>query len=64
MKTMASSTIAIIILVITIILFATGKIPLAITAVCSALAMGIFGVIPFSKAFAGFSNDVTMMVIG
>lgn len=61
---MASSTIAIIILVITIILFATGKIPLAITAVCSALAMGIFGVIPFSKAFAGFSNDVTMMVIG
>ena len=61
---MEPSTIALIILAITIILFATGKIPLADTAVASALAMGIFGVIPFTKAFAGFSNDVTMMVMG
>lgn len=61
---MESSTIALIILAITIVLFATGKIPLAVTAVCSAIAMGIFGVIPFSKSFAGFSNDVTMMVMG
>ena len=61
---MEPSTIALIILAITIILFATGKIPLAVTAVASALAMGIFGVIPFTKAFAGFSNDVTMMVMG
>ena len=61
---MEPSTIALIILAITIILFATGKIPLAVTAVASALALGIFGVIPFTKAFAGFSNDVTMMVMG
>lgn len=61
---MEPSTIALIILAITIILFATGKVPLAVTAVASALAMGIFGVIPFTKAFAGFSNDVTMMVMG
>ncbi len=61
---MEASTIALIILAVTIILFATGKLPLAVTAVGAALAMGIFGVIPFSKAFAGFSNDVTMMVIG
>lgn len=61
---MAASTIALIILVITIILFASGKIPLAITAVGAALAMGVLGVIPFASAFAGFSSDVTMMVIG
>ena len=64
MNDLEPSTIALIILAITIILFATGKIPLAVTAVASALAMGIFGVIPFTKAFAGFSNDVTMMVMG
>mgnify|MGYP002508123736 FL=1 len=64
MEALAPSTIALLILIVTIILFATGKIPLAVTAVAAALAMGIFGVIPFSKAFAGFSNDVTLMVMG
>lgn len=61
---MSASTIALIILLVTIVLFVTGKVPLAITAVGAALAMGIFGVIPFPTVFAGFSNDVTMMVIG
>ncbi len=61
---MSSSAIALIILAITIVLFATGKVPLSVTAVAAALAMGIFGIIPFSTVFAGFSNDVTMMVIG
>ena len=61
---MSSSTIALIILAITIVFFVSGKIPLSITAVGAALAMGIFGIIPFSSVFAGFSNDVTMMVIG
>ena len=59
-----SSTIALIILVVTMVMFAWGKIPIAVTAVCSALAMGIFGVIPFSSAFSGFSNDINLMVIG
>ena len=61
---MSGSTIALIILAITIVLFATGKIPLSVTAVGAALAMGVFGIIPFETVFAGFSNDVTMMVIG
>ena len=61
---MSSSTIALIILAITIVFFVSGKIPLSITAVGAALAMGVFGIIPFSSVFAGFSNDVTMMVIG
>ena len=61
---MSTSTIALIILVVTIILFASGKVPLSVTAVGAALAMGICGVIPFTSAFAGFASDVTMMVIG
>ncbi len=63
-KELAASTIALIILAVTIVLFATGRLPLAVTAVSAALAMAVFKVIPYSKAFAGFSNDVTMMVIG
>ncbi len=61
---MKNSTIALIILAVTIILFISGKVPLAVTAVSSALAMGIFGVISFKTVFAGFSSDVTMMVLG
>ena len=64
LETLSASTTALIILAVTIVLFATGKIPLAVTAMASALAMGIFGIIPFSKAFAGFSSDVTVMVMG
>ncbi len=59
-----TSTIAIIILFFTIVSFVWGKIPLAITALSSAILMGIFKVIPFKVAFSGFSNDVTLMVIG
>lgn len=61
---MTPSTIALIILAGTIVLFVWGIIPLPITAVTSALAMAVFGCIPFSSAFAGFSNDALLMVIG
>ena len=59
-----SCTMALIILVVTMVLFVWGKFPLPVVAVGSALAMGIFGVIPFSSAFSGFSNDINLMVIG
>lgn len=61
---MEESTTALLILAVTIVLFATELIPIPVTAVSAALAMGIFGVIPFSSAFSGFSNDVTIMIIG
>lgn len=61
---MDNSTIALIILFFTIVSFVLGKIPLAITAVSSAILMGIFNIIPFKTAFSGFSNDVTLMVVG
>ncbi len=61
---MTPSMTALIILAGTIVLFVWGIIPLPITAIASALAMAIFGCIPFSSAFAGFSNDALLMVIG
>ena len=61
---LTTTTIALIILVITIICFVTEVLPLPVTAVGAALAMSVFGVIPYSTAFAGFANDVTLMVIG
>lgn len=61
---MASSTIAMIIIVAAILLFASELVPLPITALSACLAMGIFNVIPFSSVFAGFGNDVVFLVAG
>ncbi|MCI2106084.1 MAG: anion permease [Intestinimonas sp.] len=61
---MSTCTIALIILGVTIVLFVTELLPLPVTAVGAAIAMSVFGVIPFSSSFAGFSSDVTLMVIG
>ncbi|MGI6751659.1 MAG: SLC13 family permease [Anaerovoracaceae bacterium] len=61
---MASSTIAMIIIVATIILFATELVPLPVTAISACLAMGIFNVIPLSSVFSGFGNDVVFLVAG
>ena len=61
---MESSHVALIILVITMVMFVWGKVPLVLTAICSALAMGIFGVIPYATVFSGFSNDTVMLVTG
>ncbi|NPV26469.1 MAG: SLC13/DASS family transporter [Firmicutes bacterium] len=61
---MASSTIALIIMAVVIILYATEIIPLAVTSVAACLAMAIFKVIPFKDAFAGFGSDTVMLVIG
>lgn len=61
---MEPSTIAIIIIMAVIVLYATEIIPLAVTSILACLAMGIFHVLPFKDAFAGFSNDIVMMVIG
>jgi anion transporter len=61
---MENSTIAIIILSIAIVSFVLDKIPLAVTAMAAALAMGIFKVMPLSAVPAGFAATVTMMVGG
>ena len=62
---MESSTIGIIITVITIISFILEKIPLAMTAMISALAMGI--ILPemsLAEVYEGFASSTTMMVAG
>jgi anion transporter len=61
---MQSSTIAIVILGIAIVSFVLERIPLAVTAMAAALAMGIFKVMPFAEVSAGFAATVTMMVAG
>lgn len=58
------STIGIIVLVITIISYATEIVPLPITAVGSCLLMAIAGASSFKDAFSGFGNDTLMMVVG
>ena len=61
---MENSTIAIIIIAITIVSFMIEKIPLAVTAMAASVAMGITGVMPFSAVSSGFGATVTMMVAG
>ena len=61
---MEQSTIAIIIISLAMISFALERIPLVATAMLASLAMAIFGIIPPSEAYAGFSSNVAMMVVG
>lgn len=66
---MATSTIAIIILVCTLILYAIPKMPLSVTTILAILAMVLFGVVDFGSATSGFANNVVflnagMMIIG
>lgn len=62
---MTSSTIAIIITVLTIISFILEKIPLAMTAMISALAMGmILPEMKLADIYSGFSSSTVMMVAG
>lgn len=66
---METSTIAIIILVATLILYAIPKMPLSVTTILAILAMVLFGVVEFASATSGFANNVVflnagMMIIG
>ena len=66
---METSTIAIIILVATLILYAIPKMPLSVTTILAILAMVLFGVVDFAGATSGFANNVVflnagMMIIG
>lgn len=61
---MDASTIGVIVLIVTVISYATEIIPLAMTAVCSGLIMAVLGAATFNDAFSGFGNDTLMMVVG
>lgn len=61
---MAQSTIAILILIVTIILFVTELLPVSVTALSAMLAMGLFGIITWPAAFSGMSNSIIFFLIG
>ena len=61
---MSQAAVALIILAVVMILFVTEALPLPVTALLGALAMAVFGIIGFDRAFAGFGNDTLMMVAG
>ena len=61
---MTNAIIAIIILICILVSFILNKIPIGLTALLGALAMAIFGIIPFSDALSNFGSDTVMMVAG
>ena len=61
---MTQSTVAIIILVITVFLFITDFVPDAIVAMLAALAMYGTGILTFEQAVSGFSSTTVMLIIG
>ena len=61
---MESSTIALIIIGLLMILYMSELIPIATTSILACLALAIFGVIPFGRAFHGFGNDIVFLMAG
>jgi di/tricarboxylate transporter len=61
---MSQSTIAIIILIVTFILYAIPKMPLSVVTILAMLSMAIFKIINYTQAFSGFSNSVIFLVAG
>lgn len=61
---MAASTIAILVTIGAVILFATEVIPLSTTAIGACIVLAITGVIGWDQAFAGFSASVPLVMIG
>lgn len=61
---MSQDILGLIILLLALISYALNKIPMVLTAMLSMLAMYLLGILEFAEAFSGFSNNVTMMVLG
>ncbi len=61
---MAHSTIALLILALTLILYCIPKFPLSVTTILAMLAMAATGVISFGEAYSGFGNNVVFLIAG
>lgn len=61
---MATSTVALIIIGVMMVLYATEILPLATTSLLGCLALAVFGVIPLADAFRGFGNDMVYLIVG
>lgn len=55
---------SIVIILAAMVLFAMEKIPIALTALIASLAMGVTGVMPLEKVYAGFSSTLFVMLFG
>ena len=61
---MEASTLTLIVLCISSILFATEVIPLAVTAMGAAIALGLLGVLTPQQVFSGLSNSTVVLFAG
>lgn len=61
---MAQSTIAIIILLAALVLYAIPKMPLSVTTMLAMIAMVVFGILDFGKVTSGFANQVVFLNMG
>ena len=61
---MDNGMLAIIIIGITCVSFLWEKVPLSITALLAALAMGLFKLMPLKEVYAGFASETFIMVMG
>lgn len=60
---MAQSTVALLILLGTLVLYVIPKMSLAVTTLLALAAMVVFGIVDFPTAVAGFSNKVLFLVV-
>ena len=61
---MESSSVALIITLIMLVLYVSELLPIAVTSVLACIAMAVFGVTPPGSAFSGFGNDILFMLSG
>lgn len=61
---MSAAVVTLIVLGIVALLFVTEVVPLAITAMGGAIALGILGVIPMKTVFSGLSNSTVVLFAG
>lgn len=59
-----SDVLSIIIIMVAMVLFASEKIPIALTALITSLAMGVLGVMPLASVYSGFSSTLFVLVFG
>lgn len=52
------------IIFLTLVLFLLDKLPLAVTAMISAIALGLVGAMEWDRVYAGFSSTLVMLVLG
>ena len=61
---MDTSLITLIIVGVTLVLYMTELLPIAVTSILACLACSVFGIIPFNTAFSGFGSDLLFLLVG